>query len=326
MSTECVSILLPNLNKADFIDERIHSLQNQTFSNWECVVVDSFSDDGSAEKLAAWARQDRRVRFIQAPRDGLYRNWNRALEQAQNDLIYIATSDDTMHREFLEQTVSALQAHPEAGLCATRLEVIDEQSKPIAGRWEQALNNNYYGDWLHRAHYRSADLEAVRLLCLGILHTAMNGLLIRRSLFTETGDFPLDYGNAGDMAWQHRALPLRDTLYLPQPLAQFRHYHGQATATIPDYHSVTARLIEEHIGSTPPDYQAAVDLSLRAFKLGAQVKESQATATQNLKSVFSDLPASRLLLLRTAVYRGLAKWACQTTHRKLVPLSGIRPL
>src|SRR5260370_17074107 len=100
MSRPLVSILLPSLNACQFLDERIESLLTQSFSNWEAIVLDSHSSDGSWEFFKSIASTDSRFRLHQVPRDGLYAALNRGMQLASAEFLHIATCNDTMPPEF----------------------------------------------------------------------------------------------------------------------------------------------------------------------------------------------------------------------------------
>ena len=74
--TPQVSVVMPNLNNRRFLPERLDSIVNQTLTDWEAIIVDSYSDDGAWELIQAYAARDRRFRIAQAPRDGIYPNLN----------------------------------------------------------------------------------------------------------------------------------------------------------------------------------------------------------------------------------------------------------
>ncbi|HXQ02300.1 MAG TPA: glycosyltransferase family 2 protein, partial [Candidatus Udaeobacter sp.] len=102
-----VSILLPSLNACQFLDERIESLLTQSFSNWEAIVLDSHSSDGSWEFFKSIASTDSRFKLYQVPRDGLYAALNRGMQLARGEFLHIATCDDTMAPEFLTDMLKA---------------------------------------------------------------------------------------------------------------------------------------------------------------------------------------------------------------------------
>jgi len=67
MSSKKVSILLPNLNNRQFLDERFQSILNQTFSDWELIVIDNYSNDGAWKLIQNFAKKDQRIKISQTP-------------------------------------------------------------------------------------------------------------------------------------------------------------------------------------------------------------------------------------------------------------------
>jgi glycosyltransferase involved in cell wall biosynthesis len=107
MNMPLVSICLPNLNTRRFLEPRMESLLSQTLNDWELIIVDNYSDDGAWEYFQKF-NDDPRIKLTQAPRAGMYANWNNCLRQARGEYIYVATSDDTCKPELLEKMVAAL--------------------------------------------------------------------------------------------------------------------------------------------------------------------------------------------------------------------------
>src|SRR5438477_13187435 len=95
-----VSVLLPSLNAREFLEPRIDSLLKQTFTDWEGIVLDSQSTDGSWEFFKSIARNDSRIRLHQIPREGLYAALNRGIDLTRGEFLHIATCDDAMSPEF----------------------------------------------------------------------------------------------------------------------------------------------------------------------------------------------------------------------------------
>src|ERR1700694_227515 len=103
-----VSILLPSLNARQFLEARIESLLAQSVSDWEAIVLDSQSTDGSWEYFKSIAATDSRFRLNQIPRHGLYAALNRGVQLATGEFLHVATCDDTMEPEFLAEMLAAL--------------------------------------------------------------------------------------------------------------------------------------------------------------------------------------------------------------------------
>jgi len=122
-----ISILLPAKNPGPFLRERLDSILAQSVTDWELIIADSHSTDGSREIFSELVRQDPRVSLYELP-SGLYQAWNFAIRKARGKYVYIATADDTMRADALEKMSQALEAHPECGLCDSRLTLIDERS------------------------------------------------------------------------------------------------------------------------------------------------------------------------------------------------------
>ena len=85
------------------------SILVQALTDWELIVCDSYSDDGTWEYLQQF-KDDPRVRLYQVPKEGLYAGWNECLRRCRGEYVYIATADDTMAPECLERMVAALEA------------------------------------------------------------------------------------------------------------------------------------------------------------------------------------------------------------------------
>ncbi|MGZ5028128.1 MAG: glycosyltransferase family 2 protein [Methylobacter sp.] len=114
-----VSILIPVYNRKDYIAECIQSALNQTFTDFEIVVVDNASDDGTWEICRQFAANDHRVRIFQNDTNiGPVRNWLACVEKAQGSFGKILFSDDLMFPEFLEHTLPYLE-DPEIGFVST---------------------------------------------------------------------------------------------------------------------------------------------------------------------------------------------------------------
>lgn len=225
-----VSILLPNLNNRPFLDERMRSIQGQTFSDWELVVVDSYSDDGAWEFFQEWAGRDKRIRLFQSRLRGIYPNWNRCLELAQGEYVLIAPSDDTMERNFLEYMVRALDENSDCDLAHCKLRIIDENGGPSrALSWEQLFSTKYFGEWIDRPHIRRAPHDGILYCGVRTVYTSITQLLIRRRLFDRIGMFSTRFGPAADFEWGMRASLLASTVHVPHYLAAWRVHQGQNT-------------------------------------------------------------------------------------------------
>lgn len=104
-----VSILVPVYNRARYIEQTLASALEQTFEDFEVVVVDNCSTDSSWELVQRVAARDSRVRVFRNDSNiGPVRNWQRCVREARGELGKILWSDDLLHREYLAQAVPVM--------------------------------------------------------------------------------------------------------------------------------------------------------------------------------------------------------------------------
>ncbi len=103
-----VSILLPVFNAADTLPACLASIFRQTFIDWECVLVDDGSEDGSIETAIATAASDPRFIVVRRTHAGLIETLNAGIERCSGDLVARMDADDWMHRDRLALQVRAL--------------------------------------------------------------------------------------------------------------------------------------------------------------------------------------------------------------------------
>lgn len=114
MSTATVSIGMPVYNAIGDIRRVLDSVLTQTFTDFELIISDNASTDGTAEVCAELASHDPRIRLIRQPRNlGATHNFRYVLEQATGEFFMWAASDDVRSPDFLAVNVGFLKANPE---------------------------------------------------------------------------------------------------------------------------------------------------------------------------------------------------------------------
>jgi hypothetical protein len=237
MNRPLVSICLPNRNTRPYLPERVDTIFCQTYSEWELIVSDNFSEDGAWEFFESVAAKDKRVSIVQA-RLGMYDGWNDCIQRAHGKYIYIATSDDTMAPDCLEKLVGALEQHPECDFAHCNLKVIDILGREFDHGWSSislfALSS---GPLIGVSHLRMAPFDALLLMSGRTVYWSITQLLIRRDLFDKIGFFESRWGSVGDANWQMRALLVANSVHVTDTWAGWRVHSGQATGSI-NYYSV----------------------------------------------------------------------------------------
>src|SRR5439155_2314346 len=131
LSPPMVSVITPAHDAARFLDETIRSVAAQTFRDWEMIIVDDDSGDGTQAIVERWAASEPRIRlFLQSPRQGAGAARNRALEEARGRFVAFLDSDDVWRSEKLEVQV-AFMRETGAVFSFDGYSIIDEQGKPV---------------------------------------------------------------------------------------------------------------------------------------------------------------------------------------------------
>ena len=151
-----VSIGLPVYNGERYVGEAVQSLLDQTFGDFELVIVDNASTDGTGDVCRALAAKDRRVRYHRNERNiGGAPNFARAFELA-NAAPYFkwAAHDDRHLPEYLAECVAVLDAHPEFILCTSDTEIIDGDGRVVTDPDQELLDSARGVDLVHVADDR----------------------------------------------------------------------------------------------------------------------------------------------------------------------------
>ncbi len=130
------SIILPTYNRAGLIQETIRSIRDQTYTNWELIIVDDGSTDDTEKLIAQF--QDERIQFHKAGRIGVGgKIKNIGLEKTSGEWIAFIDSDDFWAPKKLEKQVAALQQNPEAGFSLTGGYNFREPGEPLEYFYKQ---------------------------------------------------------------------------------------------------------------------------------------------------------------------------------------------
>lgn len=122
-----VSVLMSVYNNEATADASIASIVNQTHTDWELILWDDASTDGTTEKLKSWALRDSRIRlFSNAWNMGLAASLNLALAEAQGEYIARMDGDDVSLPERFHKQIAFLDSHPEYAIVGSACTLFDE--------------------------------------------------------------------------------------------------------------------------------------------------------------------------------------------------------
>lgn len=242
-SSPLVSVCIPTYRGAEHIAETIKSVLAQTLGDFELVVIDDNSPDGTAEIVAAFA--DPRIRLLRnATNLGPEGNWNRCLGEARGTYFKLLPHDDLLHPECLRRQVDVLESDVEGEIalvfCARTM--VNASGRPQIVR-------RYPGRSEGRISSRSIIADCVRR------GTNLMGepaaVLMRRDRAIRVGQFNAAFPYVVDLEYWFRLLLHGDGWYLDSPLVSFRISRGQWSVVIGQGQSKDFLSLVKHISLLP---------------------------------------------------------------------------
>lgn len=119
MNIPQVSIIVPCYNLAQYLDEALQSIYNQTYIDWECVIVDDGSHDNTKDVAQNWESKDPRFIYLYKENGGVSSARNFGIEKAKNEFILTLDADDKYEPNFLEKAITVLLANDDLGIVSS---------------------------------------------------------------------------------------------------------------------------------------------------------------------------------------------------------------
>lgn len=195
-----VSIIVPNYNHSKYLVQRIDSILDQTYQNFELILLDDCSLDDSRDILSSYS-DDRRVShvvFNEQNGGTPFKQWKKGISLSSGSWVWIAESDDWAEKDFLERMIRQAQIHPDCGLISSVPRYVDDEG------------NNWSADVDGSATYYVGKEFIRRELLYGNKFVNVSALIFKRYLF-ESVDFEkfIDFHLCGD--WMFYVLMARQT-------------------------------------------------------------------------------------------------------------------
>ncbi|MBI3129757.1 MAG: glycosyltransferase [Acidobacteria bacterium] len=214
------TVLVPTYNQAHFLPATLDSLRAQTYENWEAVVVNDGSTDGTREVLEGYAARDPRIRAFHQANGGVGSALNAALAQATGDWVCWLSSDDLFEPDALETFASAIAELPKARFFYSNFSQLFEET----------------GEKRPMPERRQVSLPTFEVQTLALLEANyINGITIciQRSLLQASGGWKPELKYAQDLdLWLRLSVQTR-LHYLDHRTAVTRVHGAQGTQTFP---------------------------------------------------------------------------------------------
>ena len=277
-----ISVVIPVYNGEKTILETIESVLNQTFQDFELIVIDDGSTDQTAEIINRI--QDSRIKIFSYSNAGLSASRNRGIAKARGEYISFIDADDLWTADKLESQLKALQENPQAAVAYSWTDCIDESGK-----------------FLRRGGYISVtDHVYEKLLLVDFVEGGSNAL-IRKHVFAEVGGFDESFNAVEDWdMWLRLASRYRFVTVASRQIL-YRQSANSMSTNVLKMEAASLRIIEREFAKAPEWLQM-----LKPFTLGNRYKYLTFKAIEGIPERRQCLTAARFL------------WNCIRSDRALI--------
>lgn len=214
-----ITIILVNYNHSRYLDERIQSLLNQTYRDFELIVVENGSTDSSAEIIRKYSEDPRIKPQFYSQNISPYRRWNEALDLALGDYLHIVCADDSCHPLLLEKLCKKLDNNPSVGLAYAQAWEIDDTGKRIRSfrEWTDYLNKNRWSE-----DFVDTGKNECQYLFFTCTITNIGAALMRRDIFIKAGKLDEKMPFSADWMLYAKMMMISDIAYTSDHLNYHR--------------------------------------------------------------------------------------------------------
>lgn len=254
MNSPSVSILLPAYNSQLYIEQAVQSMLAQTYRDFEFIIIDDGSTDGTTDILRKLGQLDNRIRLIVRPNKGLTPTLIEGVGLSRAPLIARMDADDVSLPDRLEKQVAYMGAHRECVAVGGQVVAIDPDGDPIKS-WNRPVNHEEID-----AHHMAGNGA-------GIFHPAA---LIRREALERAGGYRADFEPAEDFDLWLRLAEIGRLANLPETVLYYR-LHLQSisrTRTAQQFERLHAAIAEARrrrtlpavpVNGTPPEPMSDIE-------------------------------------------------------------------
>lgn len=215
-----ISVIVPNYNHATFLDERFQSILNQTYQNFELIILDDKSTDNSLEIINKYKDNQHVTHVVvnEINSGSPFKQWNKGLQLAKGDLVWIAESDDSCNNTFLNELVRYFE-NDSLSLVFCHSKMINCDGDYLPNPFQNSLSESFV--------MQGKQFIVQYLLNSNVIENASSVLFTKKASEDVNKDF-IYYFGAGDWLFWIEIARRGYVGYLNKELNYFR-WHGNNT-------------------------------------------------------------------------------------------------
>lgn len=217
-----VSVIIPNYNHAKYLDERIQSVLNQTYQNFEVIILDDVSTDNSKEAIEKYRNNEHvsHIVYNEVNSGSTFKQWHKGFDLAKGKLIWIAESDDSCEPTLLSTLVNELLNDEELVLAFCNSMIVDEE-----GNKKHIIQQK---DWQKDIHESGKAFIHDYLYIDNLIYNASSAVFKKDAALHIDKQYTA-YKGSGDWLFWIEICELGNISMVKQPLNYFRKHYGNVT-------------------------------------------------------------------------------------------------
>lgn len=225
-----VSIIVPNYNHKKFLKKRLESIVQQTYQDYEIILLDDASSDESVNILNEFSKINKKVKLFIVNKENSsspFKQWDKGINFAQGELIWIAESDDWAEPTFLEKLVPAFSDKNIVLAYCASFNVDENDIILSVNQWHTSLSSTH---WTRDYIANGSDELSSFLIYRNTINNA-SAVIFRKRRYFEVGSIEMHMRYAADWLLWGKLIKDRKLCFISQPLNYFRSHQNSTRSS-----------------------------------------------------------------------------------------------
>lgn len=241
MTLPRVSVILPNYNHGLFLKQRLDSIFDQSYQDFEVILLDDCSTDQSIEILNEYVKLPKVTHFIinEENSGSPFKQWRKGIELAKGEYVWIAESDDYCDNCFLKEQVSILDKNNDIGLTFCKSEFVNEKGQIIPQQSAEWFDK-FDSDKIQNSWHKQKFLE--RNLLSRCMIPNVSSVLLKRSAINIYSEPLSSFKYYGDWYLYQQVALFHKIYFLNKTLNSFRRTKSSVSVNQTTKHHIRERI------------------------------------------------------------------------------------
>lgn len=191
---DLVSIIMPVYNNAEYLKEAIESIINQTYQNWELIVIDDGSVDESCNIIMSYLKKEKRIKLISRENMGLVYSLNEGIEYARGEFIARMDGDDLCSPDKIEKQINYMWENPDVQIVGTNVKLFFEEGVSEKLKRESEVNQRHWNEKIDSENRFMSNMEGFK-----VVHATW---MIRKCVFEQIGKYENEITEDGEFLFR----------------------------------------------------------------------------------------------------------------------------